>query len=124
MAARGAVLLRTASLRDTAERKICRAQPIVGDDTIDRIRAALCRRSQTVIGRLTHFREDTSVAHFAGAMGNPVWMLDHYNTDWRWRLTEDRSPWYPTMRIFRQQRCGDWQEPVARLAAALGQLGG
>ena len=67
---------------------------------------------------------DTSVAHVAGAMGKPVWMLDRYNTDWRWRLAEDRSPWYPTMRIFRQQRFGDWQEPIARLVAALGQFGG
>jgi tetratricopeptide (TPR) repeat protein len=62
---------------------------------------------------------DTSVAHVAGAMGKPTWMLDRYNTCWRWRLAEDRSPWYPTMRIFRQQRFGDWHEPIARVAAAL-----
>jgi tetratricopeptide (TPR) repeat protein len=67
---------------------------------------------------------DTSVAHVAGAMGKPTWMLDRYNTDWRWRLAENRSPWYPTMRIFRQQRFGDWHEPIARVAAALGQLYG
>ena len=65
---------------------------------------------------------DTSVAHVAGAMGKPVWMLDRYNTCWRWRLAEARSPWYPAMRIFRQQRFGDWQEPIARLAAALREL--
>ena len=65
---------------------------------------------------------DTSVAHVAGAMGKSTWMLDRYNTCWRWRLAEDRSPWYPTMRIFRQRRLGDWSEPIARVAAALEQL--
>ena len=65
---------------------------------------------------------DTSVAHVAGAMGKPTWMLDRYNTCWRWRLAEDRSPWYPTMRIFRQQRFGDWHEPIARVAAALARF--
>ena len=67
---------------------------------------------------------DTSVAHVAGAMGKSVWMLDRYNTCWRWRLAEDRSPWYPTMRIFRQRSFGDWHEPIARVAAALEQLNG
>jgi len=62
---------------------------------------------------------DTSVAHVAGALGKPVWMLDRYNTCWRWRLASDRSPWYPTMRIFRQARFGDWSDPLARVKAAL-----
>lgn len=62
---------------------------------------------------------DTSVAHVAGALGMPIWMLDRYNTCWRWRLATDRSPWYPTMRIFRQQRFGNWSEPLAQLSAAL-----
>ena len=65
---------------------------------------------------------DTSVTHVAGALGKPVWLLDRYNADWRWRLAEDRSPWYPTLRIFRQKRFGDWQEPIAQLAAALARL--
>jgi Flp pilus assembly protein TadD len=62
---------------------------------------------------------DTSVAHVAGALGKPIWMLDRYNTCWRWRLAADHSPWYPTMRIFRQQKFGDWSEPLTYLAAAL-----
>ena len=65
---------------------------------------------------------DTSVAHVAGALGKPVWMLDRYNTCWRWRLAQDRSPWYPTLCIFRQKRFGDWGEPLARLGAALDEL--
>jgi ADP-heptose:LPS heptosyltransferase len=66
---------------------------------------------------------DTSVAHVAGAMGKPTWMLDRYNTCWRWRLAADRSAWYPTMRIFRQRKFGDWSEPLAQLAAALDEMG-
>ena len=62
---------------------------------------------------------DTSVAHVAGALGKPVWLVDRFNTCWRWRLAPDRSPWYPTMRIFRQERFGDWSAPLARVAAAL-----
>jgi Tfp pilus assembly protein PilF len=65
---------------------------------------------------------DTSVAHVAGALGKPVWLVDRFNTCWRWRLSRDRSPWYPTMRIFRQERFGDWSAPLARVAAALQAL--
>jgi ADP-heptose:LPS heptosyltransferase len=61
---------------------------------------------------------DTAVAHVAGALGKPVWMLDRFNACWRWRLAADASPWYPTMRIFRQDRFGDWSGLMARLAAA------
>ena len=65
---------------------------------------------------------DTSVAHVAGALGRPVWMIDRFNTCWRWRLASDRSPWYPTMRIFRQERFGDWSGPLARVATALADV--
>jgi tetratricopeptide (TPR) repeat protein len=51
---------------------------------------------------------DTSVAHLAGAMGKPVWILLCYNRDWRWLLDRDDSPWYPTARLFRQQEIGNW----------------
>jgi len=65
---------------------------------------------------------DTSVAHVAAALGKPVWMLDRYNTCWRWRLAPDSSPWYPTIHIFRQKSFGDWSEPLSRLAEALRAL--
>ena len=61
---------------------------------------------------------DTAVAHIAGALGKPVWMLDRFNTCWRWRLAADTSPWYPTLRIFRQDRFGDWSGPAKRLREA------
>lgn len=66
---------------------------------------------------------DTAVAHLAGALGRPVWLLLPAAPDWRWLMDRDDSPWYPTMRIFRQQKPGDWEtlleSVAARLAAAL-----
>ncbi len=62
---------------------------------------------------------DTSVAHLAGALGKPVWVLLCYCPDWRWRLEREDSPWYPTMRLFRQQQPGDWSELFARVKSAL-----
>src|SRR5476649_2395300 len=62
---------------------------------------------------------DTSVAHLAAAMGKPVWLLLAYAPDWRWLLERDDSPWYPTMRLFRQSVRGDWDGVVAEVAHAL-----
>ena len=62
---------------------------------------------------------DTSVAHLAGAMGLPVWVLTAHAPDWRYHLGRDDNPWYPTMRLFRQERDGDWAGAIARVTAAL-----
>lgn len=62
---------------------------------------------------------DTSVAHVAGALGRPVWTLLSYVPDWRWLLEGEITPWYPTMRLFRQGRPGDWAGVMTRVAAAL-----
>jgi hypothetical protein len=62
---------------------------------------------------------DTSVAYLAGALGRPVWLLNRFNTDWRWLMDRDDSPWYPTMRIFRQSAPGDWDGVLAAVRAAL-----
>ncbi|MBM0741865.1 glycosyltransferase family protein [Phormidium sp. CLA17] len=62
---------------------------------------------------------DTSVAHLAGAMGKPVWLLLSRVADWRWMSDRDDTPWYPTMRLFRQHQPGDWQELMQRVAEEL-----
>jgi hypothetical protein len=62
---------------------------------------------------------DTSVAHLAGAMGKPVWILLPHNPDWRWQLDREDSPWYPSARLFRQRRIGDWAEVIDRVKSEL-----
>jgi tetratricopeptide (TPR) repeat protein/glycosyltransferase involved in cell wall biosynthesis len=64
---------------------------------------------------------DTSVAHLAGALGRPVWVLLAFAPDWRWLRQRDDSPWYPTARLFRQERHGDWEGVLARVASALSE---
>jgi hypothetical protein len=62
---------------------------------------------------------DTSVAHLAGALGKPFWLINRYNTCWRWLLDRDDSPWYPTARLFRQDETRSFEPVIARVAAAL-----
>ncbi len=62
---------------------------------------------------------DTVVAHLAGALGRPVWLLNRFQTDWRWGQARADSRWYPSMRIFRQAVSGDWTGPITAVAAAL-----
>ena len=62
---------------------------------------------------------DTSVAHLAGALGKPFWLLNRYNTCWRWLIDREDSPWYPTARLFRQDDSRDWTDVIARVQAAL-----
>ena len=62
---------------------------------------------------------DTSVAHLAGALGLPVWMLIPFAPDWRWMLDRTDSPWYPSMRIFRQDNVNDWDNLIQRVSSAL-----
>jgi FkbM family methyltransferase len=62
---------------------------------------------------------DTSIAHLAGALGVPVWLALAHVPDWRWTPHGDRTPWYPTMRLFRQPRSGDWAGVFEAMAAAL-----
>jgi len=65
---------------------------------------------------------DTSVAHLAGALGKRVWILTCFEACWRWLMERDDSPWYPSARLWRQPRPGDWDSVIAAVAAALGEL--
>lgn len=75
--------------------------------------AALCECMDLVIS------VDTSMAHLSAALGRPTWLLLPYIPDWRWMRERNDSPWYPTMRLYRQESEGDWNEVFARVAADL-----
>ncbi len=65
---------------------------------------------------------DTAIAHLAGAMGKPAWVLLASEQDWRWLLKREDTPWYPTLRLFRQSQPGEWPQVIERVAGALATL--
>jgi len=65
---------------------------------------------------------DTSVAHLAGALGKSVWVMNRFDSCWRWLIDRSDSPWYPTLRLYRQANPGDWRAVVRNVASDLGQL--
>lgn len=65
---------------------------------------------------------DTSTAHLAAAMGKPVWIMNRFDTCWRWLTNRDDSPWYPTVRLFRQKEAGNWTDVVNEIKLALEHL--
>ncbi len=66
---------------------------------------------------------DTAVAHLAGALGKPVWLLNRFDSCWRWGINRADTPWYRLLRQFRQPRHGDWESPIAAVRQALTSLG-
>ncbi len=62
---------------------------------------------------------DSAIVHLAGALGKPVWLLNRYGSEWRWGLESESSPWYPSMRIFRQREARSWDRVIAQLANEL-----
>lgn len=67
---------------------------------------------------------DTAVAHLAGAMGKPVWLLNRFDGCWRWLQTREDSPWYPSLRLFRQSQPGEWKNVIADVRRELQRLTG
>jgi hypothetical protein len=65
---------------------------------------------------------DSSIAHLAGGLGKPVWILLNKGCDWRWLLECEDNPWYPTARLFRQTQPGSWVEVVTRVEGELRQF--
>jgi ADP-heptose:LPS heptosyltransferase len=65
---------------------------------------------------------DTAVAHLAAALGKPVWLLDRFDACWRWLTGRRDSPWYPTLRIYRQQHPGDWHAVIREVTRDLAAL--
>jgi hypothetical protein len=105
-----------------------------GDDAIEQLRRS--KLDHRVIDWSVDFRDfsdtaalienldlviavDTAVAHLAGALGKPLWLVNRYNTCWRWLLDREDSPWYPTARLFRQDARREWDSVMTRVQAAL-----
>ena len=65
---------------------------------------------------------DTAMAHLAGALGRPVWIALKRVPDWRWMREGEDTPWYPTARLFRQSKAGDWGEVFSRMTFELAQI--
>ena len=90
--------------------------PVVDDcDSVDTT-AAIVQQLDLVIA------VDTMVAHLAGGLGRPVWTLHKLAADWRWMAGREDSPWYPTMRLFRQRRLLEWREVFDEIAQELSGL--
>jgi Flp pilus assembly protein TadD len=75
--------------------------------------------AELIVGLDLVIAVDTAVAHLAGALGKPVWLLNRFDSCWRWLLDRDDTPWYPSMRQFRQASRGDWAGVIARVRQSL-----
>jgi tetratricopeptide (TPR) repeat protein len=118
-AARGSVVSIQRDLRDGDAEALARLPNVthVGDALADfDDSAAVMMMADLVIA------VDTAVVHLAGALGRPVWVLLPFQPDWRWLLDRDDSPWYPTARLFRQPKPGDWESVIGQARDALATL--
>ena len=65
---------------------------------------------------------DTSIAHLAGTLGKNTWLILKCDPDWRWFLDDHKTPWYPSMSIFRQNKINNWKEPLTQIESKLEKL--
>ncbi len=91
-------------------------------EQLDRDGAAFQDTAAAMINLDLVITSDTSIAHLAGGLGVPVWVPLSVSCDWRWLLEREDSPWYPTMRLFRQRRLGEWEPVFHRMAEQLESL--
>ena len=91
---------------------------IVSFDDLDRGPDAFLDTAAIMMNLDLVITSDTSIAHLAGALGRPVWVALKHVPDWRWMLERSDSPWYPSMRLFRQSRPNDWDGVTSEMAAA------
>jgi hypothetical protein len=98
--------------------------PIVQlDGDIDGAQGAFMDTAAIMMNLDLVITSDTAIAHLAGALGVPVWVALPRMPDWRWLLDRGDSPWYPTMRLFRQASQGDWSGVFAKMADQVGGQG-
>src|SRR5207244_274801 len=90
-------------------------------DQIDREHGAFMDTAAIMMNLDLVITSDTSIAHLAGALGVPVWVPLPLVTDWRWLTERSDSPWYPTMRLFRQRKAGDWESVFDEIRSALSE---
>ena len=100
------------------------AHPTIVDlgDDVDTVRGAFMDTAAIMMNLDLVITSDTAIAHLAGALGVPVWVALPFVPDWRWLLDRSDSPWYPTMRLFRQKTSGDWAGVFREIEAALRRL--
>lgn len=103
------------------ELQACRDRVPVVDlaDRLDKEHGAFQDTAAVMMNMDLVVSSDTSVPHVAGALGRPVWLALRYAAEWRWLRYREDTPWYPTMRLFRQRTRGDWDEVLRRMAAEL-----
>ena len=96
-----------------------RANIVDSGDDIDNAHGAFMDTAAIMKNVDLVITSDTSIPHLAGALGIPVWLLLPHEADWRWLLDRSDSPWYSTMRLFRQKQPGDWTGVFSEVRAAL-----
>jgi hypothetical protein len=114
-------LQRQAGLEQLAKLKVA-WQIVVSDESFDRDAGAFMDTAALMKNLDLVITSDTAVAHLAGAMGIPVWLALSSHAEWRWLEGRSDSPWYPTMRLFRQLEPGDWRSVIERMAGELQPL--